>query len=128
MKGNDLLLIDTAVADEKIEEKTKSQAENKYVDRFLIKMPLRLGLKEEDLEYHTRFKNSRMEFYYTIKNDRAIISNKKEVRFNKGDQIIVAVAYKYDKRDLLSYLNIYFSSVQMSSSEDNSKVVSLCKK
>ena len=128
MKSTDLLVIDTAVADEQIEERTKSQAKNKYVDKFLIKMPLQLGLREEDLEYSTRFKNYRMEFYYTIKNNRAIKFNKKEVVFNKGDQIIVAVAYKYDAKDLLSYLNIYFNSVQVNFSEDRSKTVSLCKK
>ena len=128
MKGTDLLVIDTAVADEKIEERTKSQAKNRYVDKFLIKMPLQLGLRKEDLEYNTRFKNYRMEFYYTIKNDRTIKFNKKEVIFNKGDQIIVAVAYKYDEKDLLSYLNIYFNSVQIDFSKDRSKTVSLCKK
>ena len=128
MKGTDLLMIDTAVADEKIEERTKSQAENKYVDNFLIKMPLQLGLKKEDLKYNTRFKNYRMEFYYTIKNNRTIKFNKKKVIFNKGDQIIVAVAYKYDQEDLISYLNIYFNSVQVNFSKDKSKTVSLCKK
>ncbi len=128
MKGNDLLLIDTAVIDEKIKERTKSQAENKAVDNFLIHMPLQLGLNKTDLEYNTRFKNQRMEFYYEIKKDKTINFNKKEVVFHKGDQIIVAVAYKYDHKDLLSYLNIYFSSVQITFSKDKSKVVALCKK
>ena len=69
-----------------------------------------------------------MEFYYTIKNNRTIKFNKKKVIFNKGDQIIVAVAYKYDQEDLISYLNIYFNSVQVNFSKDKSKTVSLCKK
>jgi len=128
MKGTDMLVIDTAVADEKIEERAKSQAENKAVDNFLIKMPLQLGLKKEDLEYNTRFKNYRMEFYYTIKNDKTVKFNEKKVVFHKGDQIIVAVAYKYDNSDLMSYLNLYFNSVQVALSEDKSKIVALCKK
>lgn len=128
MKGNDLLMIDAAVADEKIEERTKSQAENKEVDNFLIKMPLLLGLDKSDLEYNTRFENHRMEFYYTIKNNKTIKFNEKEVLLKKGDQIIVAVAYKYSDSDLLSYLNLYFNSVQPSFSEDRSKTVTLCKK
>jgi len=128
MKGNDLLVIDTAVADKKIEERAKAQAKNKEVDNFLIKMPLLLGLDEEDLEYSTRFKNHRMEFYYVIKNDKTISSNKKKVSFCKGDQIIVAVAYKYNESDLLSYLKLYFNTVKPALSKDKSKAVVLCKK
>lgn len=128
MKGNDLILIDAAIADEKIEERTKSQGENKDVDNFLIKMPLLLGLKEKDLEYNTRFKNHRIEFYYTIKNDKTIKLNEKKVDLNKGDQIVVAVAYKYSESDLISYLNLYFNSVDIAFSKDKSKVAALCKK
>ena len=128
MKGTDLLLIDTAMADEKIEDRVKAQSENEDVDNFLIQMPLQLGLEKEDLKYNTRFKNYRVEFYYIIKNDKTINHNEKEVVFNKGDQIIVAVAYKYDEKDLLSYLNLYFNSAQTTFSSDKAKVVALCKK
>ena len=128
MSGNDLLIIDAAIADEKIKEKVKAQAGNKWVNNFFIKMPLQLGLAKEDLEYDVRFKNHRIEVYYTIKNNRTIKFNKKEIVFNKGDQIVVAVGYKYDEKDLMSYLNIYFSSVQVDISSDRSKMVALCKK
>ena len=128
MKGDDLLIIDAAVVDEKIQERTQSQAKNDLVNEFLIKMPLQLGLSRKDLEYNTRFRNYRVEYYYTILNNRKVRFNSKEVIFNKGDQIIVAVAYKYDKEDLISYFNIYFNSVDIHFSEDKSKTVSLCKK
>jgi uncharacterized SAM-dependent methyltransferase len=128
LSGADLLVIDAAVADEMVLDRAKSQGENAEVNNFLIKMPLQLGLEKKDLEYHTRFRNYRVEYYYTIKRDKTIKFNEKEIVFNKGDQIIVAVAYKYEKEDLMTYLNLYFNFVETSFSGDKSKVIALCKK
>lgn len=128
MKDEDLLLIDTAVVDEKINEKTELQARNKMVESFLVNIPLQLGLKKDDLEYSARFRNSRIEFFFTIKNDRKVAFQDKNVYFNKGDQIIVAIAYKHDKEDLKSYFNMYFSQADFVFSKDKAQVFILCKK
>jgi uncharacterized SAM-dependent methyltransferase len=128
MKDGDLLLVDTAVADEKVQERAQLQSKNQLVDKFLIQIPLQLGLTRDDLEYGARFKNSRIEFYYTIKNNKTINFQDKTLVFNKGDQIVVALAYKHDKDLLRSYFNMYFTEVLMKLSKDKAQAFILCKK
>jgi len=128
MNDNDLLLIDIAVADEKVEERAMAYAKNKQVNDFLIKIPEQLGLLKKDVENNARFKNSRVEYYYTIKNSKTIHLYGKEIVFNVGDQIIVAIGYKHDEKDLLAYLNLYFDSVDANFSDDRAQVSTLCKK
>lgn len=128
MKDSDLLIIDTAVADDKIQEKTELQAKNKMVREFLKYIPLQLGLIEEDVEYSARFKNSRIEFFFTIKNDRLVEFQKKNIQFNTGDQIIVAIAYKHDLENLKSYFNMYFDEVNVVLSKDKAQSFFICKK
>ncbi|MEK6893565.1 MAG: L-histidine N(alpha)-methyltransferase [Nanoarchaeota archaeon] len=128
MKDKDLLLVDTAVADENIQKKTELQAKNKKVESFLIHIPLQLGLKKENLEYGARFKNSRIEFYFSIKDDQKIEFQGKTVLFNKGDQIIVAIAYKHDKEDLKAYFNMYFNEADILLSKDDAQAFVLCAK
>jgi len=128
MTGNDMLLIDTAIEDEKVMERTALHSENEALNNFFKQMPLQLGLTDEDIEYNARFKNHRVEFFYTIKEDKTIEFNNRNVVFHKGDQIIVAVAYKHNEEDLKSYLDIYFNSVKTFFSKDRSKVIALCKK
>lgn len=128
MNKGDLLLVDVAVADQRIQEKAELQSKNKNVDRFLSYIPLQLGLKREDIEYSARFKNSRIEFFYTVNKNRKVEFQDKEIQFNKGDQIIVAVAYKHDKEELKTYFNVYFDEADIIPSEDQAQVFVLCKK
>jgi len=128
MKEGDLFLVDTAIDDHKNEERAESYKKNQKFNDFLIHIPLQLGLKKEDLEWGTRFKNSRIEFYYTILNSKKIIFQNKTVWFDRGDQIIVAIAYKHDKDDLKTYLNMNFNDVLVKISKDHSKAMALCTK
>lgn len=127
MKGGDFLLIGNGLDNRNTEEILKSYDSNE-VNRFLIHIPLQLGLSEEDVELGVRFANSRVELYYTVLNERRIAFNDKEVVFNRGDQILVSVSYKYDKKDFISFLNLYFDEVIPKVSEDGSYVLALCKK
>jgi len=128
MRDGDILLVDTAIADPKIKEKTALRAKNKFVEKFLIHIPLRLGLEKTDLEYSARFKNSRVEFFFTILNDKKVEFRDRTVYFNKGDQIIVAIAYKHDMESLKTYFNMYFSEAGFILSKDKSQAFILCKK
>jgi uncharacterized SAM-dependent methyltransferase len=65
---------------------------------------------------------------YTITKDTEISFLGRTVRFNKGDQIITAVSYKYDKDDFMSFLKMYFSDVNLFVSKDGSYALALCKK
>jgi len=128
MKGNDLLIIGNGLNNEKVDVRAEAYEKNKALDNFFMKIPMQIGLSEEELILGTRFKNSRIEVYYTINAEKKIIFQDKEIRFHKGDQIVVAVGYKYLKKEFLSYLNIHFDDVNSKTSEDGTQILALCKK
>lgn len=127
MKEGDFLLIGNGLNVANTEEILKAY-DNKFLDELLVKTLTQIGLKEENLEYSARFRNSRVEMYYTIKKDCEISFLRKNVQFSEGDQIVVAVSYKYNKDDFRAYLKMYFEDVQMFVSEDSGYVLALCKK
>lgn len=127
MKDNDLLLIGNGLDNRNTEEILKSY-NNGNVNQFLVHLPLQLGLSKDEIEFGVRFRNSRVELYYTIKTDKIIEFQGRKAIFNRGDQIIVAVSYKYQKDDFMSFLKMYFSNVTLFASKDNSYALALCKK
>lgn len=126
MKEKDILVIDTAIADKDIEEKTRLHSKNEKVNNFLSHIPHQLGLNKEDIEYGARWRNWRVEFYYTIKKEKVINFQGKKVTFNIGDQIIVAIAYKHDKHDLKTYLNMHFRDAEVIFSADKAQALAIC--
>ena len=127
MKDGDILLIGNGLDNRKPQDITKAYT-NAKIDTWLVQILTQLGLKKEDLVYGVRFRNSRVEEYYTLTKDTEVSFLGKTVRFNKGDQIITAVSYKYDSYDFMSYLKMYFSYVRLFTSKDNSYALVLCKK
>jgi uncharacterized SAM-dependent methyltransferase len=127
MKEGDTLLIGNGLNIKDSENLIKAY-KNAQIDHWLVKIMTQLGLKKEDLEYGVRYRNSRVEEYYTIKREVEINFLGKSVRFNVGDQIIAAVSYKYDKDDFMSFLKMYFSDVKLFTSKDGSYALAMCKK
>jgi uncharacterized SAM-dependent methyltransferase len=127
MKGGDFLLIGNGLSTVNPEDLLKTYT-TEEVNNFLIKIPQQLGLDEKEVEFGTRFKNSRIELYYTIKKDKNLEFQGKKVHFNEGDQIIVSVSYHYNREDFISFLNLYFDDVLVKVSEDGSYALALCKK
>jgi len=127
MKDDDILLIGNGLDNRHPEEILKAY-KNLQIDNWLVKILTQIGLKKENLTYGVRFKNSRVEEYYSIKGDVEISFLGRTVRFNRGDQIITAVSYKYDRDEFMSYLKMYFSHVRLFVSKDNSYALALCKK
>ena len=127
MKDEDFILIGNGLNTKKVADILKAY-NNEFLDEFLVKILEQIGLEEKNLEYGARFKNSRVEMYYTIKEDCKASFLGKTVIFNKGDQIIVAVSYKYQKDDFIAYLKMYFDYVKMYVSDDKSYAVAFCKK
>jgi uncharacterized SAM-dependent methyltransferase len=127
MKGGDFLLIGNGLDNRHPEDILKSY-NNEEVDEFLIHIPLQLGLSREEVKLGARFKNSRVELYYTLQKEKKIKFQDKEVVFDKGDQILVSVSYKYSKEDFIGFLNLYFDDVLAKVSEDGSYSLTLCKK
>ena len=128
MDKGDLLILDTAVDDNKQEVRVEAYKKNKKFNDFLVIIPKHLGLLKEDVEFGVRFRNSRIEIFYTIKNDKLVKFQDKSVQFTKGDQMIVVVAYKHDKETLKEYFNMHFDQVITKVSKDNSKMVAICLK
>jgi uncharacterized SAM-dependent methyltransferase len=129
MREGDSLLIGNGLNNGKIEEDiVKACRENKGFDNFLHLIPAQIGLDNESIKYDVRFRHSRIEFYYTILKDKKINFQNKSIIFNKGDQIIVAIAYHYKKEEFISFLKMYFRDVKMYFSKDNSYALALCQK
>jgi len=127
MKGGDLILIGNGLDHRKPEEIVKSY-NSEHFNKFSIHPLLQLGLKEKDVEFGVRFKNSRIESFYTIKKAKEVKFLGRSVKFDVGDQIIVIVSYKYNKGDFIGFLNLYFDDVMAKISEDGSYALTLCKK
>lgn len=127
MKGGDFLLIGNGLDNRNPEDILKSYG-TEEVDNFLMHIPSQLGFSKDEVKIGTRFQNSRVEVYYTIQQDKTIEFNEKTVEFKQGDQIVVAVSYKYNKGDFISFLNLYFDEVMPKVSEDGSYILALCKK
>lgn len=127
MKDGDLLLIGNGLETKHSNDILKSY-DNKLLDNLLIQTLTQIGLKPENLEYGVRFRNSRVEMYYTIKKDSNITFLDKKVQFHTGDQIIVAISYKYDKEDFRRFMKLYFDDVEFFFSDDEAYSLVLCKK
>ena len=127
MKGGDYLLIGNGLNNEQ-EDEILTSYDTPEMNSFLEQIPGQLSLKRDEVKFGTRFMNSRVEMYYTLLKDKVLNCNGKTVEFNKGDQIIVAISYKYTARDFKSILHLYFNEVDIITSEDGSYALALCKK
>jgi len=127
MKDNDFLLIGNGLDNRQSGEILKAY-NNKFLDNMLSKTITQVGLKKENLTYGARFRNSRIEMYYTIIRETVVSFLGRTVTFNVGDQIIVAVSYKYTRDDFMSFLKMYFADVNLFISKDGSYALALCKK
>ena len=128
MNPGDVFIVDTAIDDENQEQRTEAYRKSKWINQWMINVPLQLGLSKSEVELGVRFKNQRIEAYYTINSDVKVVFQNKEVQFNKGDQIIIVVAYKHKKEDLLTYFNMHFGKVSLNASKDMAKALIICKK
>jgi len=127
MQEGDFLLVGNGLDNRNVDDILKSY-QTKEVHNFLKYMLFQLGFSLDEIEFGVRYENSRVEVFYTILKDKVINFQDKKIEFNKGDQIIVAVSYKYDKRDFKTFLNLYFDKVDTYVSEDESYILALCKK
>jgi len=127
MKEGDFVLVGNGLDNRNVDDIRRSY-DNEMVHEFLKHIPIQLGLDEEDIEFGSRYRNSRVELFYTMKKEIDIGFQDKKVHFKKGDQVIAAVSYKYNKDDFRTFLNLYFDDVMMFVSEDDSYGLALCKK
>lgn len=127
MKSGDFLLIGNGI-DNGNSKKMLDTYNSPYFNKFSICPLLEIGLKEKDVKFGVRFKNSRIESFYTIRKNKKVSFLEKSVNFKVGDEIIVIVSYKYTKEDILGFLNLYFDDVLAKFSKNESYTLGLCKK
>ncbi len=126
-KGDVFIAID-GLTNSKWEKRAESSKHHANTKKFFGQIPLLLGFDKKDFEFGGRFENSRIEFYCKILSDKVIDFNGKEIKFNKDDEIIVAVAYKHEKDELLTILNMHFDDVNVKVSKDDSTALLICKR
>ena len=127
MKDGDILVVGNGL-DNRSSEAILKTYNNKQIDNWLIKILTQIGIKREDVKYGARFKNLRIEEYYVFLKDVQIDFLGKKLLFNKDDQIITAVSYKYEADEFKSFLKMYFSESNIFISKDKSYALAVCKK
>lgn len=127
MESGDVLVIGNGLDNRHPEDILKAYS-TEEVNNFLKHIPLQLGLKENEIEFGTRFRNSRVEILYSLKKEKTIELNQRKLVLNEGDQFLVSVSYKYSDDDFKSFLKMYFSSSEIFTSKDSSYGLAVCKK
>lgn len=126
-KGPDYLLLGVALNNTNHREVLESYSSDP-IDNFLSLILLELGFDKKELEFGARYENSRVELYYTLKKDIMLKFAEEKVYLNKGDQIVVAVSYRYSVEELESVLKIYFEEYKFYTNEDKTWALILCKR
>ena len=106
MKDEDLLIIGNGIDNENDKESLKAYT-SKQINDFFIEIPKQLGFSEEDLEFGLKYENSRVQIFYTIKNNFTIKEKKDTIEFKKGETFTVLqgdIGYKARKADI-AWLN-----------------------
>lgn len=127
MSDGDFLLIGNGLDNRKRDDILKTYSGG-LLDELLSKTLEQIEFKKADIEYGVRFRNSRVEMFYTIKRDFSVSFLDKKVDFAKGDQIIVASSYKYDEESFRSYMKLYFDDTKVYTTKDKSYALALCRK
>jgi len=128
MAKNDVLLIGNGISNGRKSGEWIKDYKNEKINKWLIKVPLLLGLKESDIKYEVRFVNSRIEEIYILQKDISLKHLGKTVKFEKGDIIIVAISYKYTKDKFKQNIKKFFPKVKIYTDKDKSYTLAFCKK
>lgn len=100
----------------------------KEFDNWFMPLLREIGFKDDEIEYSAEFRNSRMESFYGIKVDKKIKHDNKEIKFKKGDEILVFKLYKYYLKELDKFFKMYFSTVEIAKDPKDEYILALCKK
>lgn len=95
---------------------------------WLIYIMKGLGFSDEEVEYDARFENYRVEGFYRVKSDKTIEYHGRKIQFKKGDEIIVAIQYKFYEQELLDFCKMYFSEVSITKNPEGEYALILCRK
>ena len=95
---------------------------------WFIHLMRSLGFKDDEVEYDARFNEMRVEGYYKIKVDKEIEMNGRSVKLKAGDEILVAVLYKFFEEELKKFCEMYFSEVNLFKDREDEYALVVCRK
>jgi uncharacterized SAM-dependent methyltransferase len=127
MNEEDVLIIGNGLANSQGMDWV-NEYKDEMINKWLIEIPRRLGLDENDVEYDVRYVDSRIEELYVIKKDKVVEHLDRKVEFKKGDRIITAISYKYTKEQLKNILGSFFSRVEIFTDDEGTYAVAVCRK
>lgn len=131
MQGKDALLIGNGLNSTSEDEIVKPY-QSESTNNFLSQIVQLIGLNPEDLEYNARFKydehsqNSRVECFYKLKKDKSINHLSRSVEFKSGDEILVAISYKFTREQLDAYLKRFFGRVNIYPDDKKAYAIAMC--
>lgn len=64
--------------------------------------------------------------YYRVKTTKTVKHLSKSVDFKEGDEILVAISYKFTRNQLDQYLRKIFGNVTIFSDDEQSYAMALC--
>jgi uncharacterized SAM-dependent methyltransferase len=85
-----------------------------------------LNFGDEEVEYGARFENGRVECFYKIGSDKKFQYEGKEFDFKRGDDVVVAVLYKYYADELEKFCKMYFREVMLMRDENEEQALVCC--
>ncbi len=98
------------------------------VNNFLGHVLLELGFNRDEIEFGAQYKHHRVECFYTIKNDKEIKFQDKQITFNKGDRIIISYSYKYTQKAFDDMIKLYFGNYKFYTNKEKDWTLLLCRK
>jgi len=87
-----------------------------------------LGFEDGEVEYDARFENGRVECFYKLNSDKKIVCGDREIEFKKGDEVLVAILYKYYEDELKEVCQRYFRDVELVRDPESEYALVLCVK
>ena len=112
MRRGDYLVIGNSMRTEKRVSNMKAYR-SKIFDRWFINLMREIGFKEDEVRYNARFNSVRVEMFYEVLKNKTLSYKDKKVSFNKGDEITVAMLYKYYESELDKFCRMYFKKVDI---------------
>lgn len=101
---------------------------NPLFNEWFIHIMEGLGFSSDEVKVNVRFTNERLEGYYSILKDKSIDYKGKKVGFKEGDEVIVAIQYKFFENELKKYCKMYFSEVEILKNSDEEYCLAVCRK
>jgi uncharacterized SAM-dependent methyltransferase len=125
MKKRDFLLIGNGINPKSEDELIKSYNNKAMIDFWIQPLSL-IGFKENEVQYKTRFVDSRMELYFKILKPKKITYMDKTIEFNKNDEILIGISYKYTKAKFKKILSQFFKKVRVITNKDETYALAWC--